>query len=123
MPPSAGSSTVADPDPPVPPERGPEPPSTIQVGPLRYTVVHDHLGLVTEAGNAGHCRWERQIIALDAGAPHDAKAVVVLHEVIHACLAALAVDDDTEEAVTRHLGHSLLGVLRANPTLVTYLTG
>ncbi len=113
MPPSAGSSTVADPDPPVPPERGPEPPSTIQVGPLRFT----------EAGNAGHCRWERQIIALDAGAPHDAKAVVVLHEVIHACLAALAVDDDTEEAVTRHLGHSLLGVLRANPTLVTYLTG
>ena len=52
----------------------------------------------------------------------DALTVSLVHEVIHACLAAVPPAELTEEAVVEALALALVPVLRQNPALVEFIT-
>lgn len=104
-------------------------PDHITVGPHQVQVRHDHdtAQLLRGDGTRGDSRPDELIIRLDPERPHTGVAETLLHEVIHMawhqtslrCTPDLV---DHEEPIVTALAPVLLGVLRANPQLVAYLT-
>ncbi|HVX20899.1 MAG TPA: hypothetical protein VHB02_06110 [Acidimicrobiales bacterium] len=112
----------------------PNVPSTIKVGPHRWTVE-----VTTEAINVarvkgsdnriGEAHSRLLTISIDPDQAHDELADTLLHEVLHACyhltgniLNAVAKSEEIEEHSVGILAPALLGVLRDNPDLVAFLT-
>lgn len=97
-------------------------PRHVQVGPHRYRVALDRVGLLESSDRVGATSADRLVIALEPTLPHTAMADTLLHEVVHAVLDTAELEPDLEERVARCLGTGLLDVLRRNPQLVAYLT-
>lgn len=84
-------------------------PDAVTIGPHRYVI---------EPGGDGLCVPRRNVIALDGGQPPSQLADTLLHEVVHALLATVKLDDDVEEAVALALGPGLLALIADNPELI-----
>lgn len=97
-------------------------PAKIRVGPHTYRVVQVPHGILEGAGSDGTCNPRHLTIGLDDNQPRSQKADTLLHELIHALLATVKLDEDTEEQICLALAPGLLALLRDNPNLVTYLT-
>lgn len=110
-------------------------PTTLQIGHLRYTVVVDDNEInrhntQDRCDYAGFSNASTQRIVLRSDLAPDYEAETVLHELVHQCLRAAGCDPDAdgkagvadvEERTVRALSGPLLGALRANQDLVTYL--
>ena len=100
----------------------PHPPKKVRVGPHIYRIRLVPDGILEGAGSDGTCQPRHLTIGLDANQPATAMADTLLHELTHALLATVKLDDDVEEAVALALAPGLLALLRDNPPLVAYLT-
>ena len=96
-----------------------KPPKHVKVGPHSYSVIVDRHGLMSDMG---HCDPDQGIIALHAGQCVSAMRDSLTHEVLHAALAPLNLDDELEERIVSTLSPTWLGVVRDNPRLVAWLT-
>ena len=67
----------------------------------------------------GRSDTDKQLIAVQEGLPLATEQDTVLHEVLHTVEAFMGLD--VEEEVIEKLATGLLGVLKDNPKLVTYL--
>ena len=104
------------------------PPTSIEMGPHRYTIRSDEdtADLLRSEGNNGDSRAHQLLIRLDprVAAVHE----VLLHEILHCAwdLTPLRCMDgvkDHEEEVVTALAPLILDALRRNAQLVAYLTG
>lgn len=102
----------------------------LRIGSHRWTVsfktVDIHEASHDMGGTlAGYCNKANHRIVVDeaCGSPAFVREAL-LHEVLHACVEAVALDDilnGNEEPVVDRLAGVLIGVLRDNPKLVRYL--
>lgn len=99
-----------------------KPPRSLKVGPHVYRVVTVPDGVLEGAGACATCTPTRLVISLDGGQPASQMADSLLHELSHAILDAVRLDDDVEEQVCLALGPGLLALLLDNPELYAYLT-
>ena len=103
-------------------------PRRLRIGNHRYDVIGDTIGLVGDhAENRGSTVNETLTIAIDARSPLSNQQETLLHEVLHACWDNTAISahevDEHQEIVVTALAPPLLAALRANPTLIDFLTG
>lgn len=98
-----------------------KPPRLVRVGPHCYKVRQVRDGILEGAGSDGTCSPRHLVIALDANQPRSAKADTLCHELTHALLATVQLDDATEEAICLAMGPALLSLVRDNPKLIAYL--
>lgn len=97
-------------------------PRSVRVGPHRYQLVVDRHGVLEDTGGChGSTVTRRLTIAIDGSLEGTAAGEVLLHELLHACLAGHTMDDELEEAVVNAAAGPLLGVLRDNPAIVSAL--
>jgi hypothetical protein len=110
-----------------------KPPRTVKVGVHTYKVVADKaaidaLSASSGEGKLGECDSSALTITIDPTMADTMEKETVVHELLHACcdLAGLqedpGMDSAGEERVVRRLSPLILDVLRANPSLVRYLT-
>lgn len=94
-----------------------KPPSKVQVGAIRYTIINEPL-----EGDAGETREYFQRIAISTGMGPDAERDTMLHEVLHAIWRQTPFrQHDEEERIIQALAPALLDTLRRNPKLTAYL--
>lgn len=94
-------------------------PRTVRVGPHRYRLVIDRNGLLEQGGACNGLTVPRRLVlAVDGTLEGTALAEVVVHELLHACMAGLGLDDELEERVADGAAGRLLGVIRDNPALI-----
>lgn len=93
-------------------------PDDVVIGPHRYAVTLIPDGILEGAGADGTCSPRRNVIALDGGQPDSQLADTLLHEVVHALLATVKLDDDVEEGLALVLGPGLLSFIADNPALI-----
>lgn len=105
-------------------------PKSVKVGPLTYTIQHDHAAVVeytkTDGTDVYGCCQNRICnMLIDEGYPLAREQTALLHELVHAihCVADLAewnlkTDDDH---YVRLFSGTLLDVFQCNPDLVNYL--
>lgn len=100
------------------------PPKTLRVGTFKFDVVMDPT--LAEERAAGRMKFIAQEILLQPGQAPDYERDTVLHESIHAVIAAVGFTnwfpEDKEEELVRTLSPLILQLLRDNPRLVAYLT-
>lgn len=106
-------------------------PERIKIGHARYAVEANPDAC--EAGDAeGLSAGNTLQIIIRNDRPHDALAETLLHEVLHQCLFQAGLDctrigengltgRDAEEVLVRAMSGTLLGTLRENRDLVTWL--
>jgi sorbitol-specific phosphotransferase system component IIA len=99
-----------------------KPPELLEVGPHVYRVVVVPDGVMDDVGRYGHASLDRLVIAVAADMPHSVLVDTLLHELGHALLASVGLTEAQEERVCLALGPGLLGLLRANPALVEFVT-
>ena len=97
------------------------PPLEIQVGPHAYRVEVVPDGILEGAGADGTCHNRRLTLAVDGGQPPTQMADCLLHELTHALLATIKLEDDAEEALCLILGPALLDLVRDNPKLIDWI--
>jgi hypothetical protein len=98
------------------------PPASIVVGPHVYRVVMVPAGVLADSGSAGTTNPQALTIAVCEEQARSQLADTLLHELAHALVASVGLDEDVEERVCLALGPGLLGLLRGNPELVAYVT-
>jgi len=98
------------------------PPTTVAVGPHTYSVVLVPSGILKDANRAGQCNVQGLVIAVDAAQARSQVADTLLHEITHALLEVIDLDEDVEERVALAMGPGLLALLRDNPALVRWVT-
>lgn len=98
-----------------------KPPRRVTVGPHRFRVTMVPDGILEGAGADGTCVPRRLTIALDGGQPPSQMADCLLHELTHALLASVKVEDDLEEQIALVLGPGLLGLIRDNERLIDWI--
>jgi hypothetical protein len=107
------------------------PPKFVVVGPHRYRVTVDRAAVdrvSVEGGErvVGACDRQRLEIVADPELAPSQLADTVLHEVLHAAFDLIGAGEDiaadVEERLVLRLAPVLLQVVRANPSLVEYLT-
>jgi hypothetical protein len=96
-------------------------PRQVTVGPHRFKVTLVPDGILEGAGADGTCVPRHLTIALDANQPRSQKADTLCHELTHALLATVKLDDDVEEAICLAFGPALLALVRDNPDLMEWL--
>lgn len=97
-------------------------PRSLKVGPHRYKIVLDHHGLLDVGDpSAGGCNKDHHVIGLSPRMAPSTQADTILHEAVHALLATVKLEDETEEAVALALGPGLLSLFRDNPALYPFL--
>lgn len=97
-----------------------KPPRRVQVGPHSYRIALLDAAL-PDAGCDGICSKDRLQIALYAEQGATKVADTLLHELGHAVLATVKLEEDIEEAVCLALGPGLLQLIRDNPRLVDWV--
>lgn len=111
-------------------------PDRLRIGHVQYGVtvsdrVIDRENTADHANYAGFSQASKQHIVLREDNPPDFQAETLLHEVLHQCLRVAGCDPDAdakagvgdvEERAVRSMAGPLLGALRDNPGLVSYLT-
>ena|SRR3990167_1553124 len=104
-------------------------PSIVKVGPYRYRVRTDKDAVAEARGDSyqGFHSAPRLMLAIDPDYPRDKVAETLVHEALHAVwmvvnLPREKLEGVTAETVVGALAPTLLGVLRDNPALVSYLT-
>lgn len=97
-------------------------PRSLKVGPHRYKIVVDHHGLM-EGSAVGHCNADRLVIGIDPRIALGQQADTLLHEALHGLLAAVKLEDDTEEAICLVLSPGLMSLFADNPALYPFLVG
>lgn len=112
-------------------------PSLLRIGSKRYTVARDDAACDQVAGDLGFSvdgasNAAHAMIVLREGRPHDSDAETLLHEILHQCFRASGCWPDdikpgrsgvtVEEQLVAALTGPLLGVLRDNPALVSFVT-
>jgi hypothetical protein len=101
-------------------------PDAVKVGPFRYAIVADRHTLHSIDVEAnGTTAVDLLRIHLDPDRPHDAVAVTLLHELLHAIWYAAGRRGEklAEEEAIRTLSPLLLDVLKANPDVLAFLVG
>jgi hypothetical protein len=97
-------------------------PASVKIGPHRYRLEVDRNGVLEGAGScSGATLGRRLLIVIDGQLEGTQRAEVLLHEVLHGCLASHGMDHDEEEAVVNAAAGPLLDALRSNPGLVRVL--
>lgn len=79
-------------------------------------------GMSDSADLLGRCDHRTHTIELEPEQQHSGMAEVLLHELLHVCLAAMELPEKREERLVNTLAPSLLMLLRANPDVARYLT-
>lgn len=105
------------------------PPKKVKVGPYDYGVRFDD-DAMSAAGANGACLPDTATVLLDSTCSPSTERDTVLHELLHAVWKQthLVIDypdsdsDSPGEKLIQTLAPRLLGLLRDNPKLVTYLT-
>lgn len=104
-------------------------PKRITVGPYRFTLTLDENACLRDSVAQGSDHlfglmlpFEQKIV-VNPRQGDDMKRDTVLHEVLHAILLGMGLEDDLEERVISTVSPALLDTLRRNPDLVEYLTG
>lgn len=104
-------------------------PSIIKVGPFRYRVRTDKDAVSDLKSDRiyGIHRSGNLTITVDPDYPHDQVADTLVHEILHAIWHVVALPREKlvnhqQEDIIDALSSILLGVLRDNHELVTYLT-
>lgn len=105
-----------------------KPPATVQVGPYLFEIIFDENEVNRQAVKDkrtlyGQMEPKEQRIYLDPTQGPDMLADTLLHELMHAALIPLDLDEDLEERAVSVAATSLLDTLRRNPKLVTFLLG
>lgn len=105
-------------------------PAMVRVGPATYRVTSDaaeHAKACQRVGDGllGSTTFKSCVITIDPDQAHDCKTDTVLHEVLH-CVTQMAGllsewGEEKDEAVVTRLTPVLLGVIRDNPDLISYL--
>lgn len=99
-------------------------PRSIAIGPHRWALVVDRDQLLLDAGGChGSTSTRRHVIAIDGTLEGSSLAEVLLHELLHACLAGHSIDEDLEEGMVNAAAGPLLDALRRNPAVVAVLLG
>lgn len=96
-------------------------PKRVRVGPHSYRVEEIPDGVLEGAGACATCTPTRLVIALDGGQPPSQMADSLLHEIGHAILDAVRLEDDVEESICLALGPALLDLIRRNPKLIDWV--
>lgn len=86
-----------------------------------YRVRFDRSGALGDAGRVGQCSPSRLMLTIDRDQEGTQLADTLLHEITHALLEALDLDDDAAERICRVLGPGWLGVIRDNPGLIDWV--
>lgn len=97
------------------------PPSSIDVGPHRYSVVMVPRGVLADSGSAGTTNPQALTIALCEDQAPSQLADTLLHELGHTILPAAGLEEEVEERVCLVLGPLLLQVLIDNPDLIAWV--
>jgi hypothetical protein len=85
-------------------------------------VVVDREQIIHDAGEChGATSTRRHVIVVDGSLEGTSLAEVLLHELLHACLAGATLEDEAEEAMVNAAAGPLLDALRSNPGLVRVL--
>lgn len=108
----------------------PKPPTSITIGPHTYSVdtSPEAATRLRAEAKCGDSHRDIQQIRVDTEGAHTATAETMLHEALHMCWSQAALSElgdglaDREEHIIATLSPLLLHLLRANPTLVAYLT-
>lgn len=109
----------------------PKVPDSFVLGPHHYRICLDPaefnaVQVAEKAGLMGRHDPTTLTIHLEPLMVTDIRCTTFLHELVHACLyhggVSPELDKETEERVCDSVGLLLLGFLRDNPEMVTYLT-
>ena len=103
-----------------------KPPRRIRVGHIDFTVVvdADQVDRIAEDTDADGCMSEKHALIAIRPLPEPRTRTVLVHELIHGCIAAsgLVLDDEVEERFVAAATGPLLAALRDNKFLVQFLT-
>lgn len=97
-----------------------KPPKRVQVGPHSYRVSLLDAAL-PDAGCDGICSKDRLSIAVYSEQGSTKVGDTLCHELGHALLASVKLEEDVEESVCLALGPGLLGLIRDNPRLIEWV--
>ena len=109
----------------------PNPPDSFVLGPHHYRISTDAnefnaVQVAERTGLAGRHDPTSLTIHIEPVMVHDMRCSTLLHELIHGILyhggITSELEKETEERICDSIAVLLLGVLRDNPDLVTYLT-
>jgi hypothetical protein len=98
-----------------------KPPKTIRIGPHEYRVRLVPDSILEGAGADGTCQPRRLVIALDGMQPPTQLADTLCHEIGHALLSTVKVEEELEESICLSLGPALFALVRDNPALVDWI--
>lgn len=98
-----------------------KPPKRVRVGPHRYRVRIDDSGALGDAGRAGQCSPSRLTITIDDEQEGSQLADTLLHELGHALLQSVGLEEEIEERACAALGPGLLALINDNPKLIEWL--
>jgi|LakMenE18May11ns_1017448.scaffolds.fasta_scaffold8859996_1 hypothetical protein len=108
-----------------------KPPKNIKIGVHKYKIVVDKAAIdacsVSGGGDprVGECNNEQLTITLDPSLAPSMLQETLLHEILHAAFhfigASEDVDDKTEEKLVLRLSPVLMGIMKSNPKLMSYL--
>lgn len=92
-------------------------PKSLKIGPHKFAVVLVPDGVMDDAGRFGHASLQRLVIALDSEQPDSQLLDTLLHEVLHAMLAPMGLEDEIEERLCLFLAPAILLTIQDNPEL------
>lgn len=99
-------------------------PNSAKIGPFVVPIVYDASQLISDEDASGEWQGQAMRIVIQEDLSEDATRQIVLHEILHGCVAvAEEPDEPSEEAYVRIFSGGLLGVLRDNPKLTQWLLG
>lgn len=92
------------------------------IGPHVWRLEVDDDSVLADAADAhGYCSTVRHLIVVDGTLEGTALAEVVVHELLHACLAGAGLEPDDEERAVDLAAGRLLDAWRRNPQLRDFL--
>ena len=133
--PVCGWTLVLQPGKGSPAQAAPPIPERLRIGHVNYVVQHsdDHINHVSFHASrqyAGYSDGAKSVIGVREDMHPDVEAETLVHEILHQCLRVSATDpdkdvqagcQDIEERTVAAIAGPLLGTLRDNPDLLTYL--
>jgi hypothetical protein len=99
------------------------PPASVRIAGMLYKVAQRSAAWSEEKDVDALCHPQSQLIELNRTLAGERKAMILLHEVLHACwdAADLSEDGDEEEQVVARISRALYVTLRDNPKLIEFI--